>query len=282
MPHTPELIVQGALLVAIAVLAIGVCIQMRRRRLAAQHHLPPVLHSGQVPTYFYNPIDLLWFGILFGLFSLGVFLGGGDKQTLTKSGIVGTIVIDFALVLVTALLVMLLRPVSLSTWLGLRWRQWPWVLLIAPLSVGAMWLLMGIMHFAGYQQWLESLGAKPMQETVRQFQEASDPWLMGMLTVMAVIVAPVCEEVLFRGFLYPVAKRFGGRIPAMIFTALFFSAIHGQLVGLLPLFVLGLLLSDLYENTGSLWAPIAVHFCFNGSTVALQFIARAYHLPLDS
>jgi hypothetical protein len=36
------------------------------------------------------------------------------------------------------------------------------------------------------------------------------------------------------------------------------------------------------RKTGSIWAPIAAHFCFNGSTVALQMAARYYEIPLGS
>jgi membrane protease YdiL (CAAX protease family) len=34
----------------------------------------------------------------------------------------------------------------------------------------------------------------------------------------------------------------------------------------------------IYEKTGSLWAPIAVHFCFNSATVIVQILDRYYHI----
>jgi membrane protease YdiL (CAAX protease family) len=42
------------------------------------------------------------------------------------------------------------------------------------------------------------------------------------------------------------------------------------------------LLVRVYEKTGSLWAPIAVHFCFNSATVIVQIAARHFNIPLDS
>jgi membrane protease YdiL (CAAX protease family) len=54
------------------------------------------------------------------------------------------------------------------------------------------------------------------------------------------------------------------------------------LSALLPLFLFGLLLVWIYERTGSLWAPIAVHFCFNSATVTVQMAARYFNIPLDA
>jgi membrane protease YdiL (CAAX protease family) len=47
------------------------------------------------------------------------------------------------------------------------------------------------------------------------------------------------------------------------------------------LFLFGGLLVLLYEKTGSLWAPVSVHFCFNSATVVVQFLARHFGIPLD-
>ena len=49
------------------------------------------------------------------------------------------------------------------------------------------------------------------QEVVKAFTENDDPVMLGLLVLLAVVVAPLTEEILFRGYLYPVAKRFVGR-----------------------------------------------------------------------
>jgi membrane protease YdiL (CAAX protease family) len=51
---------------------------------------------------------------------------------------------------------------------------------------------------------------------------------------------------------------------------------------LLPLFVFGLVLVALYEYTGSIWAPVAVHFVFNAATVAVQILLRFVDLPAEA
>lgn len=276
----PDQIVQIATLASLAVFAIGALIMVGRRRRAESEQLPPILHSGRVHAYFYHPLDFIWVGVIFLFFGLNAFIDKGADPTPTIGALVATVLLQGTVAAMTAAAV-LLRGVSLDVWVGWRWKPWPWMMLVAPLSVVSMWGLMLSLHAAGYQKWLEGLGAKSSQATVELLRESQDPWLLGLMAIVAVFVAPLCEELVFRGFLYPVAKRFAGRVTAALFTALFFAACHGELVGLLPLFILGLLLSELYERTGSLWAPIAVHFCFNGSTVLLQAIGRIFHIPLE-
>jgi membrane protease YdiL (CAAX protease family) len=94
------------------------------------------------------------------------------------------------------------------------------------------------------------------------------------MIVAAVIAAPLCEEIVFRGYFYPVLKRTAGTWAAAFSSALVFAAAHGSLTALLPLFLFGLVLVFVYEKTGSIWAPIAVHFCFNGLTVLVQMAIR--------
>jgi membrane protease YdiL (CAAX protease family) len=69
---------------------------------------------------------------------------------------------------------------------------------------------------------------------------------------------------------------------AGVCSALIFAAAHGSLAALLPLFVFGCVLAFLYEKTGSLWAPIAVHALFNGATVLVQLAARHWNYPLEA
>ena len=168
-----------------------------------------------------------------------------------------------------------------ADWLGLRWPAWPWIFLIAPISVISMWCFFGGLQVSGYMKWIESFGVETVQDTVKIFQKSSNPVVLGLMSFAAIVTAPLCEEIVFRGYLYPVMKKFSGPWVAGLCSALIFAAAHGSLAALLPLFVFGCLLVFIYEKTGSLWAPIAIHFCFNGATVTIQMVARYLHLPLD-
>jgi membrane protease YdiL (CAAX protease family) len=92
--------------------------------------------------------------------------------------------------------------------------------------------------------------------------------------VAVVILAPIAEEVFFRGVVFNAWLREGGRRWAYIGSAALFAVIHLSLVSLLPIFLLGLALAWVYERTGNLLAPIAMHATVNGISVALALLVR--------
>jgi membrane protease YdiL (CAAX protease family) len=120
---------------------------------------------------------------------------------------------------------------------------------------------------------------KQVQETVELFQNTTDISVLVLMAFTAVIVAPICEEMVFRGYIYPALSKFTGPWIGWIISALVFSAAHGSMSALVPLFIFGLALVLLYEWTGSIWAPIAVHLLFNGATVAVQLLDRFGYIP---
>ncbi len=76
------------------------------------------------------------------------------------------------------------------------------------------------------------------------------------------VVAPVCEEFLFRGFIFTALRNWRGTLPAALITALLFGAVHvgsAPALDLVPLAGLGFALCLLYRRTGSLYPCIAVH-----------------------
>ncbi len=92
------------------------------------------------------------------------------------------------------------------------------------------------------------------------------------LIFMAVIVAPIAEEFLFRGYLYGVLRRFAGRLPAIAITSLLFSAVHLHAPSMLGLGLLAVLLCLVYERTGSLWANICIHATFNTVSIVMLLL----------
>jgi membrane protease YdiL (CAAX protease family) len=101
------------------------------------------------------------------------------------------------------------------------------------------------------------------QPSVRALQSVHSPWLQAYFGLAAVGVAPVAEELFFRGILYPTIKQRGFPRLAWWGTALFFAAIHANVMTFVPLTVLALVFTALYERTGNLLAPIAAHAVFN-------------------
>lgn len=87
--------------------------------------------------------------------------------------------------------------------------------------------------------------------------------------VLAVVVAPLTEELVFRGYLYGVIKKYGGQVAGMLTSALLFAAVHHNLPAMPALAILAVGLTLAYEITGSLWAPIVMHMLFNLAPVVV-------------
>lgn len=97
----------------------------------------------------------------------------------------------------------------------------------------------------------------------------SDSW--WLLAIVAVLGAPVVEEVMFRGLLFGVLSRSpAGPLVAALVTSVFWSVLHATYsgYGLVAIFLIGLYLAWLRARTGSLIVPIAAHSLYNGLIVA--------------
>jgi membrane protease YdiL (CAAX protease family) len=135
---------------------------------------------------------------------------------------------------------------------------------------GLLWLVVTYPLIAAAQTVIREVDGvgDDSQMIVRYFLEHPDLKHRAAVILMAVVVAPVAEEVLFRGYFYGVIRRFGGRIPALLTSSLIFAAIHVHLPSMPGLLLLAISLCLLYEHTGSLWGPITMHAAFNASTIA--------------
>jgi membrane protease YdiL (CAAX protease family) len=91
------------------------------------------------------------------------------------------------------------------------------------------------------------------------------------IILLAVAIAPIAEELAFRGYLYGVMRRYFGALPALVFTAVLFAIIHLNVPTLFPLFILSCVFTVSYEATGSLLVPMTMHALFN--TINLVAIA---------
>ena len=114
-------------------------------------------------------------------------------------------------------------------------------------------------------------GPDDLQEIVKFFQAAGRERERVAVVVSAVIIAPISEELFFRGVIYGVTKKYGGLLAAIIFNASLFAFIHGSLPAFGGLFALAVCLTLAYEVSGSLYVPIVMHACFNAAQLAQMF-----------
>jgi hypothetical protein len=105
------------------------------------------------------------------------------------------------------------------------------------------------------------------------------PALISML-VMAGVVAPFGEELVFRGLLFPWLRGHLGVIAAAVVSGLIFAILHGVPILIPALTAIGTALALLYHRCGSLWPVILAHGAFNGIMVILLYAALAAGLEL--
>jgi CAAX protease family protein len=115
-------------------------------------------------------------------------------------------------------------------------------------------------------------GPPQKQPIVEMFSESTTLQQRMIIIVLAVSLAPVAEEFIFRFFIYGVARRYVGRVVGVVASALLFAAVHGHLPSFGPLFVLGTCFAIAYEWSGSILVPMTMHALFNAVTLtALAF-----------
>ena len=95
-------------------------------------------------------------------------------------------------------------------------------------------------------------------------------YILAFLTL--VVLAPVAEELLFRGYLYGKLRRWTVIWLAAVITSVVFGVVHGQWNVGLDVFVLSLVMCGLREMTGSIWAGVLLHMIKNGLAFYLLFI----------
>ena len=111
------------------------------------------------------------------------------------------------------------------------------------------------------------------QDIVGEFPHT--PVGVVLFVVLAVILAPLFEEIFFRGFLFRGFSSSWGWPAGLLISAGVFGIAHAQLDVFVPLFTLGLMLAWVYKRTGSLWTSISLHALFNAiSVVAWALTAR--------
>ena len=131
------------------------------------------------------------------------------------------------------------------------------------------------------QALLELMGISRQPGVTDHALASVDP---TVLVLAIVLVAPVAEEIFFRGVVLNAWLREYGPRVAIIGSAALFAVIHadpstlttlaGSVINVVPIFGLGLALALVYLRTRSLLAPIALHATFNGLSVTIALLVR--------
>jgi len=107
------------------------------------------------------------------------------------------------------------------------------------------------------------------------FRTPAEAWALGILSVT---LAPLVEELFFRGFLYPVLARSLGLPVAVFLTALGFALLHGAQLGfawgpVLVILLVGIVLTMVRAKQNSVAASVLIHMAYNGTITVAMFVA---------
>src|SRR3954471_4980728 len=196
------------------------------------------------------PVAAIGCGAGSGFLILSVIAGIAHSTKSPGITVAGTVIVDVSVVVASVLLAGVVTPPR--PWqFGLRGAPLKFTLQIAALGALA-YILFNLLYQAivrpnNPQRVVEDLGADTSKLLL----------VIGALVVLA--VAPVCEELFFRGFLFRVLRQRMPLWPAAVLDGVLFAFAHGSLVIVPALTALGVVFCFVYERTGSIFPTIALH-----------------------
>lgn len=153
---------------------------------------------------------------------------------------------------------------------AIHWNMPSERLALAALGTGGVLALCSEFASVLLQRWTPK--SLPIDEYFR------NPSAGYLLAGFGVLIAPLVEELFFRGFVYPAVARWTGSVSAIVITAAAFAALHGGQLAyawapLLVLFGIGAALTAIRAKTGSVATCVAVHMGYNLSLFIMLFVA---------
>ncbi len=156
--------------------------------------------------------------------------------------------------------------------------QWNWPGILAPaFLVGGVILALAVEGLARFLPIPKSL---PMDA---YFHDATSAYMMA---AFGITLAPLLEELFFRGLLYPLLRRGFGLIAAVLLTAAAFAAIHGAQLGyawapVLSIFIVGVVFTLVRVRTNSVAASFLMHCGYNFALFAGLWLASDHYRHLE-
>jgi len=212
------------------------------------------------------------FGALFLLYFLASFVGlFFYEEHIPLVRLVVTVLIS-AIVMSIITLINRGRGDSWEAGFGMGWRHLK-TLAFAPLVYLAVLPFLLLAAKATELLLRHLLGIEPeLQDVAKVVAENPSP-LQVLYILSAIFIAPLYEEIMFRGLVFPYLVKRVGLAQGILLVSILFAVMHFHLPSFAPLVLLSAILCLAYWRSGSLWISIGVHTLFNTvSILALQFM----------
>lgn len=160
--------------------------------------------------------------------------------------------------------------------LGIKWRFW------LKKSFKSVLFYLGFIPILAILTYISIIfcsimGIEPEpHRLVEILKEEKSIWYFSYLVIIAVFIAPIFEEIIFRSLIYQTLRKRIGIINAIIVSSVVFSLLHFNAAQFLPVLGLGILLCFIFEYTASLIPAIAIHILNNGLFLGLFLILKDY------
>ncbi|SDY47086.1 CAAX protease self-immunity [Thermoactinomyces sp. DSM 45892] len=123
---------------------------------------------------------------------------------------------------------------------------------------------LGIDQYSDRENSIKNSYQMDTDATMNSFSSATSTSSNAALTFLAVcLLAPIAEEILFRGYLQTLLTHYTGRVLSVILTAFLFSLYHVDVASFFPLFFTGIIFGVFREAFKSVWAASALHMFMN-------------------
>jgi membrane protease YdiL (CAAX protease family) len=153
-------------------------------------------------------------------------------------------------------------------------RMFIWAVFAWGLSMVASFVVVAILLA------LNIPGLDLAQEQQIGFTTTPSPTGYILIFFVLVILAPVAEEVLFRGYLFRRLRTVFGFAASAVITSAVFAGLHVQPNVVINVFILSLFLCYLAEKFDSIWAGVMVHMLKNGLAYLMLFILPLYGISV--
>jgi membrane protease YdiL (CAAX protease family) len=254
--------------------------------LSTEEALPPLPRRiGFPPWSIWDAIAVLGFTVaailLFSIIALGIahvvtskhHVSLGDLAT-NPIVVIGSQLAAYPVVIL--FMIALVRGKSDESFLtAIRWN-WPGAAAVGLFLSGIFFAV--VVEFAS--RWLPIPKSLPVDKF---FSDATGAYLMA---AFGVTLAPLLEELFFRGMLYPLFRRAWGVAVGVVVTAGAFAGIHGIQLGwawapVLAIFVVGLVFTLVRERTNSVAASFLMHCGYNSTLFGILWFASDHFRHLE-
>ena len=162
----------------------------------------------------------------------------------------------------------------------LAWRRIPWSALgfggfrASTMGLGCGLLIGAYLLIIIHNVILNYFGVDTQgEEIIDLFQKLDAPaWFL----FVGIVVAPLVEEIFFRGFLFQGFRAHYGWVAGMLMSSAVFAAAHLDPVALIPTFILGNVLAYLYHRSNSIWPGVILHLLVNAMGLLGAYFINQY------